>query len=142
MSKGAKFRLKPSISKPKLWGFIDEAMLKLKKKLAKKCKIEEVCFEMWLDVLKKKIKRRHQSLKQYHLESNDIFEQEDVKMYLKKLHDRFVIVPVDKASNNYAIICKTFYIKVLMNEMGVIDKDNISGNTVYQQVHLNRNKKI
>ena len=33
---------------------------------------------------------------------------------------------------------KHFHIKVLMNEMGVIDKDNISGNTVYQQVHLHR----
>ena len=137
MSKGAKFRLKPSISKSKLWGIIDEAMLKLKKKMARKCKIKEVCFEMWFDVLKKKIKRRHQSLKHYQLESNDIFEREDVKTYLKKLHERFVIVPVDKASNNYAIICKVFYIKVLMNEMGVIDKDNISGNSVYQQVPLN-----
>ena len=68
------------------------------------------------------------------LESNDIFRNEEVIAYLKHLQERFVIVPVDKASNNFAIICKTFYIKVLMDELGVNKKGIISGNNVYKYV--------
>ena len=40
----------------------------------------------------------------------------------KQVHERFVIVPVDKASNNFAIICKTFYINVIMKELGINKK--------------------
>ena len=68
------------------------------------------------------------------LEGNDIFQKKEVTEYLKYLHERFVIVPVDKASNNFAIICKTFYIQVLMKELGVNKKGMISGNKVYKYV--------
>ena len=44
---------------------------------------------------------------------------QDVKSALAKLHDKFVIVPIDKASNNIAIICKRFYIQKLLNDVGV-----------------------
>ena len=44
MSKGAKFRLTPSVTKSKLWGILKEVMLKLKKKLARKCKLKESSF--------------------------------------------------------------------------------------------------
>ena len=44
---------------------------------------------------------------------------QDVKAALAELHDKFVIVPIDKASNNIAIVCKRFYIQKLLNEVGV-----------------------
>ena len=36
---------------------------------------------------------------------------------LKRLQDDFVLVPVDKAGNNIAIICKYYYISLLKNEL-------------------------
>ena len=40
--------------------------------------------------------------------------------YLEELHHRFVIIPIDKASNNYALICKYFYILIkLLKEVGL-----------------------
>ena len=36
---------------------------------------------------------------------------QDVKSALAELHNKFVIVPIDKASNNIAIVCKRFYIQ-------------------------------
>ena len=54
--------------------------------------------------------------------------------YLNELQNRFVIVPVDKASRNFAFICKSYYIKVLMQELGVKSFTNISGNSVYKPV--------
>jgi hypothetical protein len=69
------------------------------------------------------------------MQSNDIFRDGEVKQYLDYFLQRFVIVPVDKASNNFAIICKTFYLKVLMKELGVT-ADKVSGNKVYKHVKI------
>ena len=46
-------------------------------------------------------------------------QDQDVSTALAELHSKFVIVPIDKASNNIAIICKRFYIQKLLNEVGV-----------------------
>ena len=40
---------------------------------------------------------------------------------MEKHHSRFVIVPIVKASSNFAFICKSFYIKTLLKEVGIID---------------------
>ena len=43
-----------------------------------------------------------------------------MKRYLKILHERYVVVPIDKAANNIAVICKCFYVLRLLQEIGVI----------------------
>ena len=48
-----------------------------------------------------------------------ILLDEDVQASLAELHSRFVVVPIDKAANNVAIICKRFYIQKLLDEVGV-----------------------
>ena len=37
--------------------------------------------------------------------------------YIKYLHKRFVIVPVDKASNKFGIVCKKFYLKIMKENL-------------------------
>ena len=44
---------------------------------------------------------------------------DEVKKCLEELHKNFVIVPIDKASNNIAIICKIFYISKILDELGI-----------------------
>ena len=44
--------------------------------------------------------------------------RESVQHYLEKLHREFVLVPIDKAANNIAIICKRHYIEVIFKEIG------------------------
>ncbi len=51
------------------------------------------------------------------------------------LHNRYVVVPVDKASNNFAIVYKYCYIARLKQELG-IDNDKVNGNSVYKHVHM------
>ena len=48
-----------------------------------------------------------------------VLDDEDVVSALNDLHDKFVVVPIDKASNNVAIICKRYYIQQLLDEVGV-----------------------
>ena len=80
----------------------------------------------------KKAKKRLYSINSSDLESNNIFEQDNINKYLLKLHNRFVIVPVDKANNNFAIICKNFYIQILKQELGINNANDIKGNAVYE----------
>ena len=47
--------------------------------------------------------------------------------YFKEFHKQFVLVPADKASNNIIVVCKKFYVDVVIQELG-----NSSG-SAYQQ---------
>ena len=55
----------------------------------------------------------------------------EVLAYLETLQKRFVIVTIDKASKNFALICKKFYVSRLLKE--------ISGNNTYQPSDLDLN---
>ena len=42
-----------------------------------------------------------------------------LSMQFPRLHENFVIVPVDKASNNYTFVCKKHYVDILIKELGL-----------------------
>ena len=48
-----------------------------------------------------------------------ILQDEEVQNALSELHKKFVINPIDKASNNVALICKRVYIQKLLDEVGI-----------------------
>ena len=48
-----------------------------------------------------------------------ILKDPTVLTYLEELHSKFVLVPIDKAARNIAVICKRFYITRLMKELGL-----------------------
>jgi len=56
---------------------------------------------------------------------------------LTDLQDRFVINPIDKAGNNFGIVCKQYYIEVLKKELGIDNISGIKGNAVYLPVNKN-----
>ena len=46
-----------------------------------------------------------------------MFQDPDAKAELNRLRNHFVIVPIDKAANNVAFICKQHYAHVLVSEL-------------------------
>ena len=48
-----------------------------------------------------------------------VFDQHDVKDTLQKLHANYVLVPADKVTNNVIIVCKKYYIDILVKELGI-----------------------
>ena len=50
----------------------------------------------------------------------NVLQQPHIQEHLANLHEKFVIVPIDKASNNVAIVCKKYYAEVLLREVGKI----------------------
>ena len=47
-----------------------------------------------------------------------ILSDPDVLAYLETRHRKYVIFPIEKASNNFAFICKKFYISKTLSEVG------------------------
>ena len=48
------------------------------------------------------------------------------------LHNKSVVVPINKASGNVAFICQKHYARVLINELGLNHVNNIK---FYQRIH-------
>ena len=87
---------------------------------AKKEDVEVDTISEWIksisDVLKHKMRRLKHSVNTRH---ESISSDPDVVRELFRLHENFVIVPADKASNNYTYVCKRHYISILTQELGL-----------------------
>ena len=78
-------------------------------------------FKNWEDLVLQKVRYKIRDLKTKHTfqQTKPILDDDDVKTYLAELHKNFVIVPIDKASNNIVIVCKKFYVSRLFEELGI-----------------------
>ena len=66
--------------------------------------------------------------------TNPVLKQDVVIEYLHELHGKYVLVPVNKAANNTAIICKNYYVTVILKEIGILD----AGNETYEKINKNQ----
>ena len=87
---------------------------------AKKEDIELDTLSEWIESIgevgKRRIRRLKHSINTRH---ESIFRDPDVTPELFRLHVNFVIVPADKASNNYTFVCKRHYVDILIEELGL-----------------------
>ena len=104
-------------------------------KWSKKEKVPISTFDDWSKLLKLFIKSKFKSKGFADTEYISILNTNNVKDYIYEMHKKFVISPIDKASNNFAIICKKFYLEVIQGELGISEK--IKGNSVYKPVNQN-----
>ena len=55
--------------------------------------------------------------------TKSILSDPDVLAYLARLHEKYVIIPVDQASNDWTdFICKKFYISKIFSEVDEYNK--------------------
>ena len=78
-----------------------------------------------VSVLSRTMSRRHES----------VFDNPDVAAELAEIHEKFVVVPADKASNNIVFVCKTHYINCLMEELGM---STMTGNPTYNLTAMSK----
>ncbi len=48
-----------------------------------------------------------------------IVDEAHLRTELRKVHSKYVVCPADKASNNYVVVCRVLYLKILCEELGV-----------------------
>jgi hypothetical protein len=92
----------------------------------------------WIKSIRKLLKSRihHLSGKMCSIYPS-VFKKPEVVNELRRLHDNFVLVPADKASNNIVFVCKNYYYECLLNELGFT---TTSGNTTYTRTNLTRDE--
>jgi len=68
-----------------------------------------------------------------------IFNDKDVVDSLTDLHNKYVVVPADKASNNIVFVWKTYHIDCLVKELGI---KNNTGNPTYTPTSLSNDERF
>ena len=110
LRKGPKFREPVSFSWHQNFDIIMDACETYARQWAKKEDVELDTLSEWIKSIGEVVKRRIRRLKHsVNTRSESIFRDPDVARELSRLHDNFVIVPADKASNNYTFVCKRHY---------------------------------
>ena len=107
--------------------------------------------DAWKDHIKAVVNKKiHSSKHNVNQPPPKTLDNEEVRSYLTTFHQRFVLVPADKASNNIIVICKPYYIQTLCQELGIIasstknntyTKDNSNLEDIIKN-HVNYFKKL
>jgi hypothetical protein len=67
-----------------------------------------------------------------------VFKDQEAAKCLSSLHDKYVIVPANKASNNIVCVCKSHYFECLIKELGI--NSNTSSNTTYKPTSFDKDE--
>ena len=126
LSKGPNFREKCTINFNKCQKEIEESLENCALDLSNKYKLETAAFDNWIQQIKLKVAEKTRLLKTRTKikATKPVLKDEDVIRYLADFHLKYVIVPIDKAANNIAIICKQFYVNRLLKEIGALGSPN------------------
>lgn len=120
LSKGPNYRESKPLNYKACRKTITETIDKNIETLAEKYNVNKTDFKAWRDKILSKVDTRINQVKRrrYPQPCKPALKDEEVLRELQLLHDKFVLVPIDKASNNIAIICKQFYVKKVLSEVG------------------------
>ena len=89
-------------------------------KWARREKVDTRVLNEWegtvTSIVKTRIERiRHkQSYRQYR---KQVLRDKAHLKYLSELHEEYILVPADKAGNNVLVVCKKYYLDVVIREL-------------------------
>ena len=88
------------------------------KQLTRHEEVEPDTLSEWVKSIRSLIKQHISGLRT-HMSTRtiNIFIEPDLINTLSELHDKYVVVPADKASNNIVFICKKYYFNCLRSEL-------------------------
>ena len=121
LKNGPQFREQPSKTNfKKLKNDLKYQIRKFLDSWASKHKVSVEAFSEWKINVFKMLEQRIYKL-QYNPRKvePEVLKDTECLDFLNTLHSRFVFTPVDKASNNIAVICKKYYIKSVLSEVGL-----------------------
>ena len=126
LSKGPNYREPKSINWSKCKEEILNALENCGDSLARKFNLDCDDMRSWKDEILKQVDTKISYLKRKvkHQKVNPVLSRPEVISYLETLHSKFVLVPIDKAANNVSVICKRFYVEVILKEIGILGEGN------------------
>jgi len=139
ISKGPNYREPKNINWNKCKEVVENGLETYSDTLSSKFDLETDDITPWKSEVLQKLEAYIASLKRKtkYQKVNPILKRTEVIDYLQTLHSKFVLVPIDKA-NNISIICKRFYVEVILKEIGIMG----DGNNNYRQSQCTKKKII
>ena len=135
ISKGPKFREQNKISWKRDKQIVMEAIENYAKTWAKKENCDVSVLSEWFNEIGSIVDRKIDKLKKKTKQPPDpVLHKPDVKACLHDLHEKYVFAPADKAANNVIIICKRFYLDVIVKELGLLN--STVNSTTYEKVNF------
>ena len=127
--KGPKYREPENINWKEAKDVITYALESFIESLSSEKGVSTPYFENWKHTVLSKIdsKITYFSTRVNGREVHKVLDNDNVKKELKALHKCFVLVPIDKASNNIAFVCKQHYASVIRAELGYPGRSMRSG---------------
>ena len=127
---GPKYRDPVSFSLHQSFNIIMDACEEYARRWAKKEDVDSLYERIKLvaNVLKRRIRRLKRSVNTRH---ESILWDPAVARELSRLHENSVIVPADKVSNNYTFVFKSYYVRILIEELGL---NSLPGNPAYNLI--------
>ena len=93
----------------------------------------------WVRTIRSLVQGRIHKLKKcVNSRPKSVFKDQEAVKCLSSLHDKYVIVPADKASNNIVFVCKSYYFECLIKELGI--NNNTSSNTTYKSTSFDKDE--
>ena len=93
----------------------------------------------WVRTIRSLVQGRIHKLKNcVNSRPKSVFKDQEAVKCLSSLHDKYVIVPADKASNNIVFVCKSYYYECLIKELGI--NSNTSSNTTYKPTSFDKDE--
>ena len=97
---------------------------------------DENTLSEWIKAVRSLVKSRINKLQgTMSTKTKSVICDPDVVSELSSLHDNYVVVPVDKASNNIVFICKAHYYNCLIKELGI---NSTHSNPTYTRTSLSK----
>ena len=124
---GSKFRLTPRLDVDKIKKGLNTSVNAYVDRLSYKLHLHSGYFSEWKTLLFGLINSKiAQTVNVYPSTTN----MTTFKNKLKNIQDKYVIMPVDKAGNNFGFICKKYYAEVLQSEIVNSNTFELSGSTL------------
>ena len=126
LTKGPNYREPRTLNFHKCKSAITSGLDECIDNLSSKYKIDSSNFQAWKNLILQKVEDKIQFLKARKtiIPTKPVLSDPEVLTYLEELQRHFVIVPIDKASNNFAFICKKYYVSIILKEVGLSDLPN------------------
>jgi hypothetical protein len=94
----------------------------------------------WVRTIRSLVQGRIHKLKHFvNSRPKSVSKDQEAAKCLSSLHDKYVVVPEDKASNNIVfVVCISYYFEYLIKDLGI--NSNTSSNTTYKPTALTKMK--
>ncbi len=121
ISKGPNFREKNSINFSVQRKEIEKGLNKYIESISSRKKILSKYWDEWKDKVMKCVDENINRIRKTKLKSwvrtRKVLQDNDAVTELERLHDKYVMVPIDKAANNVGFVCKKYYIEKILEEL-------------------------